>query len=135
MNELSVADVQGTDETSHALGDALVSSQFIYQSAPFPSCHASTIAETRSGFAWAFFGGTHERHVDVCIWYSSLKNGRWSEPREVANGIDIDGTRYATWNPVLFTPRGGPLMLFYKVGPSPQSWWGMVKTSEDDGKT
>ena len=26
-------------------------------------------------------------------------------------------------------------MLFYKVGPSPSKWWGMLKTSEDCGKT
>ena len=41
-------------------------------------------------------------------------------------------TRHPTWNPVLFQPRGGPLMLFYKVGPSPREWWGMVITSTDD---
>jgi predicted neuraminidase len=49
--------------------------------------------------------------------------------------VQDDGTRHPTWNPVLFQPRGGPLMLFYKVGPSPSKWWGMVKTSEDDGRT
>jgi predicted neuraminidase len=26
-------------------------------------------------------------------------------------------------------------MLFYKVGPSPASWWGMLMTSADDGRT
>jgi predicted neuraminidase len=26
-------------------------------------------------------------------------------------------------------------MLFYKVGPSPSRWWGMLVTSDDDGKT
>ena len=26
-------------------------------------------------------------------------------------------------------------MLFYKVGPSPSSWWGMLTTSDDDGQT
>lgn len=26
-------------------------------------------------------------------------------------------------------------MLFYKVGPSPGGWWGMVKTSQDGGRT
>ncbi|MCA9059438.1 MAG: exo-alpha-sialidase, partial [Planctomycetaceae bacterium] len=29
----------------------------------------------------------------------------------------------------------GPLMLFYKVGPSPSEWWGMLITSEDCGQT
>jgi predicted neuraminidase len=26
-------------------------------------------------------------------------------------------------------------MLFYKVGPSPQGWWGMVRTSRNEGRT
>ena len=26
-------------------------------------------------------------------------------------------------------------MLFYKVGPNPEKWWGMLITSEDDGRT
>ena len=37
--------------------------------------------------------------------------------------------RYPCWNPVLFQPKDGPLMLFYKVGPSPDNWWGMLMTS------
>ena len=28
--------------------------------------------------------------------------------------------RYPCWNPVLFQPKDGPLMLFYKVGSNPQ---------------
>jgi predicted neuraminidase len=36
---------------------------------------------------------------------------------------------------VLFQPQDGPLMLFYKVGPSPRAWWGMVRTSDDGGET
>jgi predicted neuraminidase len=36
---------------------------------------------------------------------------------------------------VLFQPKEGPLMLFYKVGPSPSRWWGMLITSDDAGKT
>jgi predicted neuraminidase len=36
---------------------------------------------------------------------------------------------------VLFQPKAGPLMLFYKVGPKPSEWWGMMMTSDDRGKT
>jgi len=36
---------------------------------------------------------------------------------------------------VLFQPRRGPMMLFYKVGPSPEEWWGMLRTSTDGGRT
>jgi predicted neuraminidase len=113
----------------------LVSSEFIYESAPFPACHASSIVETAEGLVAAWFGGTHERHPDVGIWISHLKGGKWTVPVEVANGVESATVRYPTWNPVLFQPKDGSLMLFYKVGPSPAEWWGMVKTSDDDGHT
>jgi len=113
----------------------VVTSEFIYESAPFPSCHASTIEETKGGLITAWFGGTHERHPDVCIYVSRLENGKWTAPQEVANGVGFATNRLPTWNPVLFQPKTGPLMLFYKVGPSPSEWWGMLMTSADGGKT
>lgn len=102
---------------------------------PTPECHASTIVETPSGMVAAFFAGTHERHPDVGIRVSRLIDGKWSWPEEVVNGVQNDTLRYPCWNPVLFQPENGPLMLFYKVGPSPREWWGMLMTSTDDGKT
>jgi predicted neuraminidase len=114
----------------------LLRSEFIYDAAPFPSCHATTIVETSGGtLVAAWFGGTAEGKPDVGIWSSRLQDGRWTPPVEVANGVQDDGKRFPCWNPVLFQPREGGLMLFYKVGPSPREWWGMVRTSLDDGKT
>ena len=114
----------------------VVRAGFIYETAPYPQCHASTIVETeRKEMVAAWFGGTREKHPDVGIWVSRLENGRWTPSVEVANGVQADGTRHPTWNPVLFQPRGAPLMLFYKIGPSPQTWWGMVRTSTDGGRT
>ncbi len=119
---------------------SVVKSEFIFDTAPFPSCHASTIVETHRGLVAAWFGGTREKHPDVGIWVSRLERGKWTAPVEVANGIQYvktDGTavRHPTWNPVLFQPKKGPLMLFYKAGPTPQTWWGMLTTSTDGGKT
>src|SRR3954464_6320545 len=114
---------------------AIVKAEFIYEHAPFPSAHASTIVETRSGLVSAWFGGTKERDPDVGIWLSRLDGSQWSVPVEVANGIQPDGKRLPCWNPVLFQPTDGPLVLFYKVGPSPATWWGMMTTSKDRGKT
>jgi predicted neuraminidase len=121
--------------TTVAQNPALVKSEFIFETAPFPSCHASTIAETSSGLVAAWFGGTAERNPDVGIWLSRFENNRWMPPSEVANGTGFATNRFPTWNPVLFQPKTGPLMLFYKVGPSPSTWWGMMMTSDDAGKT
>jgi predicted neuraminidase len=114
---------------------AVVTSEFIFERAPFPSAHASTIVETRDGLVAAWFGGTKERDPDVGIWVSRHDGARWSAPVEVANGVQPDGTRHPCWNPVLFQPSGGPLLLFYKVGPSPSAWWGLVRSSADHGRT
>ena len=117
------------------MSPGVITQEFVYEEAPFPSCHAATIVETKSGMLVAFFGGTKERHPDVCIWTSRKAAGKWSPPVAVADGVQEDGSREPTWNPVLFQPKDGPVMLFYKVGPSPSKWWGMVKTSHDDGRT
>lgn len=114
---------------------AVVASEFIYEKAPFPSCHASTIVECQGQLLAAWFGGTHERHPDVGIWFARRGEAGWSAPVEVANGVESPTVRYPTWNPVLFQPKSGPLMLFYKVGPSPSEWWGMLMTSTDAGQT
>lgn len=115
---------------------AVVASQFIYEVAPYPSCHASTLAETKSGhLVAAWFGGTHERHEDVCIWVAHWEDDKWEEAKKVADGVQADGARFPTWNPVLFQAPAGALWLFYKVGPNPREWWGEVKTSSDGGRT
>ncbi len=113
----------------------VVKSEFIYENAPFPACHASTIAESNKGLVAAWFGGTRERNPDVGIWLSRHENGQWTPPVEAATGEQSATKRYPCWNPVLFQPKGGPLLLFYKVGPSPGSWWGMLMTSADSGRT
>ncbi len=118
----------------------LLKSEFIFDTAPFPQCHASTIAESQSGLVAAWFGGTRERDPNVGIWMSRFIGNNWTPPVEIANGIvSVSPTnRFPCWNPVLCQHQpvaAGPLMLFYKVGPSPGTWWGMLTTSGDGGKT
>jgi predicted neuraminidase len=127
---LSAVGLQGPNAPT-----GLVKAEFVFQAAPFPSCHASTIAETPGGLVVAWFGGTAEKNPDVGIWVSRLDGNAWTAPVEVASGVQSPQLRYPTWNPVLFQPDTGPLWLFYKVGPSPSEWWGMTTTSADGGRT
>lgn len=129
-------DLQRLDSPGLPSGrQAIVKEEFIYEKAPFPSCHASTLVETKEGIVAAWFGGKHEKSPDVGIWISRRDKKGWSEVAEVADGAQENGERFPCWNPVLFQPRRGPLMLFYKVGPSPSRWWGMLMTSADGGRT
>jgi predicted neuraminidase len=113
----------------------IVQSEFVYESAPFASAHASTIVETGTGLVAAWFGGTREGAADVGIWLSRRTASGWTPPVEVATGLQPDGTTFPCWNPVLFEVVPGDLRLFYKVGPSPQRWWGMELRSGDSGRT
>lgn len=114
----------------------VVLAELIFTEAPFPQCHASTIEQTRRGTLVAsWFGGSREGHRDVGIWVARRVDGQWTRPVEVANGVQSADERHPCWNPVLFQPKEGPLLLFYKVGPHPRSWWGMLRTSADDGQT
>ena len=109
--------------------------EFIYQHAPFRSAHASTIVEVDGILVAAWFGGTAEGENDVGIWSSRHDHNGWSAPVEIANGLQDNSARFPSWNPVLFKPSTGPLLLFYKVGENPRTWWGLVKVSNDRGQT
>ena len=99
------------DSALSAEPPGIVSRAFIYDSAPFPECHASTIVETPDGLVAAWFGGTEEGHKDVGIWVSRRVDDQWSAPVEVADGVQHKTLRHPCWNPVLFQYPDGPLYL------------------------
>ena len=109
--------------------------EFIYEKADFPQAHAATIVETPEGIVAAWFGGTREGNKDVCIYISHLKNGKWTKPSFVADGVLSDTLRYACYNPVLYQVPNGELILFYKIGPNVAGWTGWLKRSHDNGHT
>lgn len=117
----------------------LLQQEFVFTQAPFPSCHGSNIVQTPSGLVAAWFGGTEEQNPDTAIWMSRQIKNHWTKPVEVANGVQTDGSRQPSWNPVFFRPTQGPqknnLLMFYRIGPSPRHWWGMLKISTDDGRS
>ena len=114
---------------------AILKSEFIFERSPLPFAHASTIVETAGGLVASWVGGPRERAPEVVIWTSRHEGAGWTVPVEAANGVQPDGTRLPCWNPVLFQPTDGPLLLFYKVGANPSTWSGLVRTSSDGGRT
>ncbi|QNA45691.1 family 78 glycoside hydrolase catalytic domain [Lacibacter sediminis] len=113
----------------------IVKDEFIFDRASFPESHAATIAETAEGLIASWFGGTKEGNKDVCIWTSHFKNGQWTAPAKVADGVMNDTLRYSTYNPVLFYAPNGELLLFYKIGPNVAGWTGWLIRSKDNGHT
>ena len=129
--------VRAADDTSSSVlteQPGVVEAEFVYNEAPFPQCHASTIEFSGQTLVVALFGGTEEKDPDVGVWVARREESAWSKLVEVADGVSADEKRYPCWNPVLFQTEG-PLLLFYKVGPTPSTWWGMAKSSRDAGLT
>ena len=137
--QISGCSIDDAEKYKRISGDTLnssgiVLSEFVFEKAPFAQCHASTIAETEHGLVAAWFGGTEESEPDVSIWMSRYGRNGWLPVEKVADGSELSGRQVACWNPVLFQPKSGPLMLFYKVGDDEPEWWGEYKTSGDGGK-
>lgn len=77
---------------------AIVKDEFLYDHTYFPEAHAGTIVETKKGdLVTAYFGGTHERDPDVCIYVNVKKKGEkaWSKPILAADGVFVCGTERA----------------------------------------
>ncbi len=114
-----------------ARGEQPFVEQDIFTTAPFASCHASTLVELANGdLLAAWFGGTAEGAPDVAIWAARRTASGWSAPYTLARE-----PRIATWNPVLFHTRDGRLWLYYKFGPVAAGWTAARMVSRDEGRT
>jgi len=115
---------------------AQTSGELILRNPPFKQCHASTLLEISPGdYLIAFFGGSYEGCNDVKIWGVRGCPGKWSDPVVLADGQISSDSTLPCWNPVLFRMPDGQITLFYKVGKNPREWFGMSKTSADEGKS
>jgi len=108
---------------------------FCFQTAPFPECHAATAVETCEGLLVAFFAGRAEGASDVGIWITRRVDSEWSPPARLLTATTPNREPVPCWTPVLWHADDGSLLLFYKAGPSPREWWGLVSTSRDCGRT
>ncbi|WP_461225353.1 sialidase family protein [Lacticaseibacillus suihuaensis] len=103
--------------------------EHIFAPHPAGQCHASTVAVLAPGvIGAAWFGGSEEGHADVAIWFATLQDHQWSEPRKVADAP------VACWNPVLLA-EDGLVTLFYKRGAEIPTWQTLVIQSSDGGAT
>ena len=108
---------------------ALLQQQLLFDHAPFRECHAATITADNGRLNAAWFGGSVEGQPDVHIWTAHNDGDSWSTPERLSQDPQ------PAWNPVLFQPAGGPLQLYYKLGPNPHDWWGLLRESSDDGRS
>ena len=86
---------QEKSATPAAFNSGLIRSELVYETAPFPSAHASTIVDTKDGLVAAFFGGTDEGSPDVGIWVSGTSAARGVRPSKwpTASSRMARGTR------------------------------------------
>src|SRR5687768_12585839 len=91
---LFLALVAASHSVAVDLPPGILSSEFVYETAPFPQCHASTIEKAADGLVAAWFGGTKEKHPDVGIWVARHDGKTWTAPVEVANGVQNPELRY-----------------------------------------
>jgi predicted neuraminidase len=83
--------------------------EFVADSMPTPSCHASTVVELTDGsLLAAWFGGTKEGAPDVAIWGARRTSSGWQKPAVLVREPSI-----ATYNPVFFHSADGVLWLYY----------------------
>ncbi|HOJ35878.1 MAG TPA: exo-alpha-sialidase, partial [Clostridiales bacterium] len=63
---------------------------FDFDTAPTPSCHASTVLPLDDGTVLAaWFGGTAEGKDDVVIWVSRRTENGWEKPIQVSDSDNI----------------------------------------------
>ncbi|MBQ7547074.1 MAG: exo-alpha-sialidase [Clostridia bacterium] len=104
---------------------------FIFDDAPTPSCHASTVLPLADGTALAaWFGGTAEGRDDVDIFAARCVGGVWQPPQRITAD-----PRLPHWNPVLFRKADGSVILFFKVGKKIAYWQTYFALSRDGGLT
>ena len=142
---------------------AILTDEFLYESASFPECHGATIVELKNGdLVASFFGGTKERNPDCCIWVCRKPKGskEWTTPQTCCRwcvftqrptssisrnrfnlypGERCKGNTYCPQKSLLepgsFQIPGGDLILFYKIGLKVSDWTGWLVRSRDGGKT
>lgn len=93
--------------------------------------HAASLLtiDNKLFLSW-FYGGEKEKFAEI-VFSTKFPNSTWSPPTEIANGESGEDS-LPVWNPVLVRDKNN-IILFYKVGLTPQNWVGKMKSSTDLG--
>ena len=103
--------------------------EFIYETAPFPQCHASTIVQSRDGtLVAAWFGGTREKHADVGIWVSRFVDLALDRARRSRQRRRIGRTTVSVLEPGFVSASSGAAAAVLQGRAEPQH---VVGRSED----
>jgi predicted neuraminidase len=130
----SLPDEMSGDHLSWQSG--LLSTRFVFDAMVTPECHASTLTQCSDGsIVAAWFGGTHEGHVDAGVWQSTFDGQDWDWPREVGHGYFWNGKPSSTFNPILFQYPDSDVMLLFYLGGQLESSHGTLQESRDGGAT
>ena len=132
----ALPDVAFALELSAVLATAIVLSEFVYERAPFPAAHASTIVETPDGLVAAWFGGTGEgqarrRHLDLAKDGGAVVAARASGGRRA--GRTARAIRAGT--PSSSCPRAVRCCSSTRSGPARARGGAETRTSTDNGRT
>lgn len=105
----------------------LLSGEFVSPESQVDAHTPTLVEKIEGGLLVAWRGKEESRQA---IWLSHLDRNSLSPPEIVA---EQEGSN--CWNPVLTRMPNGELLLFYKIGESPRSWYGAFKRSQDEGVT
>src|SRR5690606_8666882 len=96
----------------------------------------STTDETTAGrFLVSWHGGSRQARPAVVSRGTSFNSSDSYHQVSWGDGL-LGPTSNPCRSPVLFRAKDEQTVyLYYKVGPNPREWWGMIKTTEDGGKT
>lgn len=112
------------DVEIHHQEPAVTKDEFLYEEAPFPSCHSASIVELNNGdLVAAYFGGTREKNPDCNIWVSRKPKGakEWLKPYKAADGIYTQYTKsaFSEKDLQLFAQRDEIIERLLKEVPNP----------------
>ena len=122
------------DRDRSNMGDTLLRKELIFEpkSQSFRTVAMPSIIELDRGeMLVSFMGGMSEGKADTACYTARLyaDEDTWAPPKvAVAAKFGVP-----CWNPVLLKLPEGEVILFYKRGPSRESWSGFLRRSADGG--